>query len=535
MKLSSLKMMLPLLLMIFLAAGIFVGSQMNIGDGSGTIFSIKYSDREKLYDVLTYITNDYVDPVNKKDLTEKTIEGLLLSLDPHSSYILPSDLGGIEESMQGNFYGIGVQFRQWKDTIVVIKVIEGGPSQKAGVLAGDRLVDADGISLVGLGNDSIMKLLKGPRGTTVNLKIIRHNPFTAEDITIHRGVIPVESVIAAYMVNDSTAYVKIDRFAATTTKEFRKAIYNLGYDKVKAIMVDLQDNGGGLLSTAITLTDEFLPEGKIIVYTEGRKREKQVSFSTAEQMFAGKKVVVLINESSASASEIFAGAIQDNDRGYIVGRRSFGKGLVQEQITLADNSAIRLTVARYYTATGRCIQKPYTSGSVDYYHEISRRYENGEMINSDSTIFNDSLKYTTAGGRIVYGGGGIMPDVFVPIDTNSNFRFYNMLQASGIINDFVFQYYDSNRKKLLKNYPSDDDFIKNFKVDKSMMLSLVSAAKKENMGWPAKLSPVIEAEIVTFIKARLAADLYDNSALYKVLNSSNKIYLKALDFLSFPL
>lgn len=528
---SNFSKILPLLLMLFLAIGVYVGSQMNIGDSLEQIFSIKYTDKEKINDVLNLITNDYVDDVSQGDLTEKTIEGLLQSLDPHSSYIPPQDLNELEESMHGKFFGIGVQFRQWHDTVVVIKVIDGGPSKKAGILAGDRLVSANGISLIGIANDSIMGLLKGPINTKVIVGIRRNETKENLKITIIRGIIPMESVVAAYLVNDSTAYVKVDRFAENTTKEFRKAIMNLGYDNVKAIIVDLQDNGGGLLNTAISLTDEFLPEGKTIVYTQGRKRKKEVAISTAQEMFQGKKVVVLVNESSASASEIFAGAIQDNDRGYIIGRRTFGKGLVQEQINLPDNSAIRLTVARYYTATGRCIQKPYDEGTTSYYHEISSRYKHGEMVNSDSAIFNDSLKYITKGGRTVYGGGGIMPDIYVPVDTTVNFWFYNMLQANGIINEFVFEYYDSHRKDLLKKYKTDFEFIKYFKIDNEMMTGLVKESKKAGIEWPSNLSPTIINEIKVFMKARLASDLYGNSSLYKVLNQRDKTYLKAIEFL----
>jgi carboxyl-terminal processing protease len=528
---SNFSKILPLLLMLFLAIGVYVGSQMNIGDSLEHIFSIKYTDKEKINDVLNLITNDYVDDVSQGDLTEKTIEGLLQSLDPHSSYIPPQDLDELEESMHGKFFGIGVQFRQWHDTVVVIKVIDGGPSKKAGILAGDRLVSANGISLIGIANDSIMGLLKGPINTKVMVGIRRNETKENLKITIIRGIIPMESVVAAYLVNDSTAYVKVDRFAENTTKEFRKAIMNLGYDNVKAIIVDLQDNGGGLLNTAISLTDEFLPEGKTIVYTQGRKRKKEVAISTAQEMFQGKKVVVLVNESSASASEIFAGAIQDNDRGYIIGRRTFGKGLVQEQINLPDKSAIRLTVARYYTATGRCIQKPYDEGTTSYYHEISSRYKHGEMVNSDSAIFNDSLKYITKGGRTVYGGGGIMPDIYVPVDTTINFWFYNMLQANGIINEFVFEYYDSHRRVLLKKYKTDYEFIKYFKIDSEMMTGLVKESKKAGIEWPPNLSPTIINEIKVFMKARLASDLYGNSSLYKVLNQRDKTYLKAIEFL----
>ncbi|MBN2745766.1 MAG: S41 family peptidase [Bacteroidales bacterium] len=530
MKPNSLRILLPLLLMLFAAIGVFVGSRMNIVDPQGSLFSFGYSDKDKLLDVINYISSDYVDEVDKKRITEQTIEEVLTNLDPHSTYIPPTDLGEIEESMQGNFFGIGVQFRQWHDTVVVIRVINGGPSMKAGLQSGDRIVQANGVELVGLHNDSIMKILKGPQNTQVEVKIFRKGLDSLLNVKITRGVIPFESLIAAYWIDDSTAYFKIDRFAATTTHEFRRAAMNLGFDRMKTIILDLQNNGGGLLSTAVSLTDEFLDEGKTIVYTQGRKREKNVMYSSGAMMFADKDVVVLVNESSASASEILAGAIQDNDRGYIVGRRTFGKGLVQEQITLSDNSAIRLTVARYYTPTGRCIQKPYEKGKMEYYHEVSDRYLHGEMVNSDSVSINDSLKYITAGGRVVYGGGGIMPDIFVPIDTSTNFYFYNSLLAADVLNDFSFEYYDSQKDKLLKTYPDEDAFIEKFKVDSKMMATLKKMALEKQVGWTDKLSANIINEIHVFIKARIASNLYGNNAFYKIINQQDKVYTKAVEF-----
>ena len=532
MKQSNLKYYLPLLLMVFTAAGIFVGSQMKLGEGVGTIFSPRYTDKDKLNDVINYISRDYVDEVKPSEITDKSIEGLLKSLDPHSVYIPPQDLGEVEESMMGNFFGIGVQFRQWQDSVVVINVIDGGPSQKAGIQAGDRLIFADSFSLVGLPNDSILHLLKGPRGTMVNVGVFRRDNQKNLNFPIVRDAIPYESLVASYRVNDSTAYVKIDRFAATTTKEVRRAIMKLGYDQINTIIVDLQNNGGGLLTTAISLTDEFLPKGKVIVYTEGRSRPRETSYSTAQAMFEDKNVYVLVNEQSASASEIFAGAIQDNDRGYIIGRRTFGKGLVQEQTTLSDHSAIRLTVARYYTATGRCIQKPYKHGeNSNYYHELNNRYLNGEMVNSDSIHTVDSLKYTTPQGRIVYGGGGIMPDVYVPLDTSKNFWFYNMLQVNEVLYDFGFNYFDQHRKELLKKYPTDDDFIEHFKVDSKMMAELHRLSKEKNISWPEDIPDESVDEIKVSIKARLASDLYGSSSLYKVFNQSNDVYRKALEML----
>jgi carboxyl-terminal processing protease len=530
---KRLKILLPVVFAVFLAAGIYVGSIMNAGNSVGNLFNIKYTEKEKLTDVINFISTDYVDSVDKTELTEKTIEKLLGSLDPHSSYIPPRELDAVEESINGNFFGIGIQFRQWHDTIVVVRVIENGPATKAGIEPGDRLISADGISLVKLDNDSIMRLLKGPRGSRVSVSAYRPSDKTIHRFTITRGVIPYESITSYYLVNDSTAYLKIDRFAATTYDEFLKAVRTLGLNSFKNIIIDLQNNGGGLLTTAEALTDEFLPEGKIIVYTEGRNREKEVSYSTSKELMKGKNVYVLVNESSASASEIFAGAIQDNDRGTIIGRRTFGKGLVQEQITLADKSAIRLTVARYYTATGRCIQKPYDKGTDDYYHEITQRYLHGEMTNADSAMINDSLMFKTEKGKTVYGGGGIMPDVYVPLDTTMNYLFYNKLQRSGVFDDFAFEYFDKNRLMLLKKYPGEKDFAENFTVTAKIMRDLLKAAKDKGIEPYQALPDTMLYQIKVSLKARIASDLYGSNAYYIIINKTNQTFNKAVNYITF--
>lgn len=526
----NLKVWLPLIIMLVLAGGIYVGSRMNIGTSSMSLFSIKYTERDKLNDVINYINSDYVDKVDKQELTEKSIIGLLSTLDPHSSYIPPRDMKAVEESMMGNFFGIGVQFRSWKDSVVVVKAMEGGPSLEAGIMAGDRLIAADGNTLIGIDNDSIMKLLKGPRGSVV--KVLSYRPSDKQTylFKIIRDAIPYKSIISSYLIDDSIAYIKISRFAATTYDEFIKDIKEMSLMKITDIIIDLQGNGGGLLSAATSLTDEFLPKGNIIVYTEGRKkREKETFLSTKNQILKGKRVIVMVDENSASASEIFAGAIQDNDRGTIIGRRTFGKGLVQEQINLPDNSAIRLTVARYYTATGRCIQKPYNNGINEYYHELAKRFDSGEMYNADSASFPDSLKHLTAKGKIVYGGGGIWPDIFVAVDTSLNFWFYNQIQRNGVLPDFTFAYFDANRINLLKDYPTDNDFVDNFIVTKSVEASLMKKAKEANSIMPKKMDAKMMGEIKLSFKAQLASDLYGSNAYFKVMNSANEIYQKALE------
>lgn len=403
---------LPILVLVILCIMAWRSCQYS-GRRTVAINDQKWS---KLLLVLDQIEKHYVDSVDYKDIIEKTLPAVMLNLDPHSVYLPPQELEVAEESLEGNFSGIGVQFNVPNDTVVIINVIPGGPSERAGILSGDRIITVDGETVAGvkMDQDSIVKRLKGPKGSLVKVEVKRDNLSELLPFTIKRDKIPVHSIDVALILNDTLGYIKLSKFARTSYAEFMKAAESLKQNQLKSLVFDLRDNSGGYLDQALLLSNEFLSKGELIVYMEGMHRKREDFFADGRGSLQDINLYVLINENSASSSEIFAGAIQDNDRGTIVGRRSFGKGLVQEPIYFTDKSGIRLTVARFYTPTGRCIQKPYTE---NYQYDILERYNHGEMIVADSIKRNDSLKFTTPGGKIVYGGGGIIPDVFVPLDT----------------------------------------------------------------------------------------------------------------------
>jgi len=442
---------LPIALAVAVVLGFFLGVKLAPISSSGdNVLFINPNKYNKVNDVINYVEQDYVDSLSRSDLEKLAIDGILESLDPHSSYITADEFNTVNDPLTGNFEGIGIQFRIEKDSITVIHTIPGGPSEKVGLMAGDRIVTINDslIAGVGLTSEGAVKLLKGPRGTEVNVGVKRKNREGLVDFTIIRDVIPTWSVDYSYLVDSSTGYIKVSRFAATTYDEFVEAMDKLIDKGMDRLILDLRGNYGGYLKAAIQMSDEFLEDDVLIVYTEGKNRPNNYAYATKKGMFENNEVVVLIDEGSASASEIVAGAIQDNDRGTIVGRRSFGKGLVQEQLNLPDGSALRLTVARYHTPTGRNIQRPYELGSDDYYTEFMERYVNGEMENADSIHFDDSLRYVTPGGKVVYGGGGIMPDVFVPIRNGEEYEYYDRLVRRNIIFRFAFEYTDSHREHL---------------------------------------------------------------------------------------
>lgn len=528
---SKLKVLFPLFLAIALAVGVFLGLRMRVGGDFGKMFSFKYSEYEKINDIINLIKKDYVDTVDIEELTNRTIEELLDKLDPHSAYIPPQDLELMEEKMQGNFEGIGVQFKIWKDTVTVVWVIPGGPSAKAGVKSGDRIIKVDGVKLnKNITNDEIMSKLKGPENSTVDIEVYRSNDRKKiHTFNIQRGLIPDKSLDLAYMITDSVFYVKLNRFSATTYHEFEKAIINAGLRNFHTLIIDLQENGGGYLTAAEAVADEFLPEGQVIVYTKGKNRKPEYSYATSKDLLMGKKIFILVNEMSASASEIVAGAAQDNDRGTIIGRRTFGKGLVQEQVELFDKSALRLTVARYYTATGRCIQRPYDKGTDKYYHDITDRFTNGEMQNSDSVHFADSLKFMTKKGKVVYGGGGIMPDVYVPYDSSTNFSTINLLNNSGIINDFSFSYVDKNRSILASKYKNMFEFNSKFNITQKEINELLAYSAKNGFEIREKLDKRTILLLSNHLKAVIAGDIFGQEAYYLIKNQQDDIVLKALD------
>lgn len=483
-----------------------------------------------LSELIRYIDNNYVDSVDTKKLNDEAITGMLLSLDPHSVYIPASDFAEANDPLMGNFEGIGIQFRIERDTVMVINTIPGGPSEKVGLLAGDRIIKVDGKNIAGIKivNEKVMKLLKGPKDTKVTVSVFRRGLKKLNDFTITRGVIPTWSIDISFAVNAETGYVKLSKFSATTGSELREALVGLREKGVSKLILDLRGNSGGYLQEAIAVADEFLPGNKLIVYTQGLHRPKQIAKSTSEGTWDNLPVVVLIDEGSASASEIVAGAIQDNDRGTIIGRRSFGKGLVQEQVNLSDGSALRLTVARYYTPTGRSIQKPYSKGAEDYYMEYYHRMTDGELENADSIRQNDSLKFKTPGGKTVYGGGGITPDIFIPVERDAALKFYNESVNKGILYQFAFDYTDSNRHKF-KAYNSAAQFDKMFNVSNALYSEYVLYAGKNGLNFTPAETVAAQQKISELMKSYIARNLYDSQGFYPIFLRTDSAFRKAVE------
>ena len=451
----------PLLISIGTIVGIFIGSFFT-SHFSGSRLNIINTGTSKVGYLLQLIDNNYVDTVDMNTLVEDAMPQILSELDPHSSYFGPKEAEESIEDLKGSFSGIGVQFTMERDTVNVMSVIHSGPAEKVGILAGDRIVTADTISLVGMESDDVMKHLKGEKGSKVKLGIKRHGTKDLQYFTVVRGDIPVVSVDAYYMMGDKTGYIRVKNFGEQTYAEMLVALANLNMEGMKQLIVDLRGNRGGYMHIAIQMVNEFLPAGKLIVYTEGRKSPREEFHSDGRGTFQKLPIVVLVDEGSASASEIFAGAIQDNDRGTIIGRRTFGKGLVQQPMEFRDGSVVRLTVARYYTPTGRCIQKPYEKGhGEEYENDLIARYERGEFFSQDS-IHQDGKQYETSIGRIVYGGGGITPDIFVPEDTTAVTSYYREAVLTGLIRQFAFAYSDDNRAKLTSLRTADrmEQFLK---------------------------------------------------------------------------
>ena len=518
---------LPIILALILILGIWIGSRLStVSSGkTETVLFDRSGSHDKLNNIINYIVQDYVDSVSREKLTEDAIYGILDSLDPHSAYIPPEDFSEVEDQLNSNFEGIGVQFRMEKDTIMVIRTIPGGPSEKAGILAGDRIVKINDTVVAGIGFTSrdVVKRLKGPRGTQVKVGISRHSMADLIDFTLIRDVIPTYSIDVAYMVNDSIGYIKLSRFAENTYNEFVEALTRLVAQGMTKLILDLRGNVGGFLNAAIRISDEFLPDQQLIVYTEGNSRPNNYAYATNRGNFENNPLVVLIDEASASASEIVAGAVQDNDRGTIIGRRSFGKGLVQEQLDFPDGSALRLTVARYHTPTGRNIQRSYKNGTREYYEELHQRYVTGEMENPDSVAFSDTIKYYTPKGKVVYGGGGIMPDVYVSMTRDDRNILYNRLVNQGIIFQFAFDYTDNHRADFAR-YVTADEFIKSFKVDDRLYEDLMAFARKEGIDFTAGESSDSEKKIRILLKAFIGRNLLDDPAFYPVYHEVDEIF-----------
>lgn len=527
---------LPLIFSLILVFGLCLGyilsNRINSG-GNISGNSMAASSNEKINSLLEYIQYQYVDTINKKDLVEKTVTSLLQSLDPHSSYIPAAEYDVANEQLEGNFDGIGVEFNIIKDTIRVITPIQGGPSEKIGIRAGDKIIKVEDSVVAGIGitNKRVFDKLRGKSGSIVKVYILRNGIKKPIEFKIIRDAIPLYSVDATYMINPTVGYIKISKFAATTYDEYLKAFNELTKLGMKKLILDLRGNPGGYLNAAVDISDEFLSNGLQIVYTEGKAQPKKTYKATSRGSFENNGLAILIDEGSASASEIVAGAIQDNDRGFIVGRRSFGKGLVQDQMQLPDGSAIRLTIARYYTPTGRCIQKPYTDDKSDYYGEEYERYATGELLNADSVKLDKTKKYTTPEGKIVYGGGGIMPDEFVPLDTSRSNTFVNKVFYAGAINTFAFEYAD-NHRKALEAYKTADNYISKFEINAAILNEFYSYCEKQKLTLGKLSKEKTDNDLKPYLKALIGRDVFDKDAYYPIINKQDKTILKATQLLS---
>lgn len=531
---------LPVIIAVSIVAGILIGTfYANRFSPQKQGAGLTYASSNKLNGLLRIINDQYVDTVNIGELIEDAMPQILGELDPHSSYIPAKDLQTVNDDLRGSFSGIGVQFTIQQDTIHINSVIPGGPSEKVGIMAGDRIVEIDDSAFVGkiVTNSESMKRLKGPKGSEVKLGIWRQGEKEILDFTIVRGDIPVKSIDAAYMLNDKFGYLKIEKFAETTYPEMLIALARLHQEQCEGLVIDLRGNTGGYMGPAIQMINEFLPKGKLIVYTEGRKFPRENYPSNGTGSCQEMPLVILIDEGSASSSEIFAGAIQDNDRGTLIGRRSFGKGLVQQPIEFNDGSAIRLTIARYHTPSGRCIQKPYNKGKdADYEWDIVTRYEHGEFFSEDSIKQDKSQIFYTSIGRPVYGGGGIMPDIFVPQDTTGVTSYLTMALNRGLTIQFAFQYTDKNRQKL-QEYDNADDLL-NYLKKQNILEQFARFAESKGLKRRNLLMYKSKALFEKNLYGNIIYNMLDMEDYMKFLNKTDKVVLKALEVLeageSFP-
>ncbi|WP_262733297.1 S41 family peptidase [Gaetbulibacter sp. NE] len=520
------KKYIPLIIGVAVAAGVFIGGKLNFTDTSDRLFTSN-SKKDKLNRLIDYIDYEYVDEVNTDSIVDVTVNGILDNLDPHSTYIPKSELQRVTENMKGDFIGIGVSFYTYKDTVTVIRPTEGGPSEKAGIKGGDRIIMADGDSIFGRewSNEAIIEKLKGEKNTKVHLKVLRKGEDELLDFTVKRTDIPIKSVDAAYMLTNKLGYIKINRFAESTYKEFKKALDKLQNQGATQLALDLRDNPGGFLGVAEQIIDEFLEDDKLILFTKNKSGKIEKSYATRRGDFEEGEVYILINENSASASEIVAGALQDNDKGTIVGRRSYGKGLVQREMALGDGSAVRLTVSRYYTPTGRSIQRPYHNGnSDDYYNDYYKRLSSGELSEQENIKVADSLKFTTPNGKVVYGGGGIIPDIFVPLDTSIQNETLNYIRRRGYISNFVFEELDRDRS--VYESVTKDDFIANFEVSDDIVIKFQDYL---NLKERTKITFVAYHDAMKqLIKADLADQLYGGNASEQIINEKDEMILEVI-------
>ena len=528
---------IPLLIALALATGILLGIRLGktAADAGANHRLMFFSHYGKINQALEFIKNSYVDGISANILEEEAIRGMLKNLDPHSYYISASDFSTVNDPLEGNFSGIGVKFNMINDTIIIVNIYAEGPSEKAGIMAGDRIVRVDDLVVAGvkMPSDKIVKMLKGPTGTTVKVGIHRKGAGELLDFIVTRDRMPIFSIDAAYMITPETGYIRVNKFAKTTMQEFIEAAGKLKAEGMKKMIVDLRDNPGGIIESAIRMSELFLPAGKLIVYTDGSQRGRTNYYSNGKNKeYSDMGLVLLIDESSASASEIMAGAIQDNDRGTIIGRRSYGKGLVQEQYPLTDGSAIRITIARYYTPTGRCIQKPYNpNDKSEYFNELNIRYSHGEMTQADSIRFNDSLRYETPAGKVVYGGGGIMPDIFMPFDTSGYSRYLSLVtrRDRNFTARFAFDYVDKNRKEL--SQLQDDKALSAYLRKKNILDEFVKYASRHGVPKNDNDLKISGPLIENIVMAGIVRIILDDNGFYTILNQMDKMVLKAIEVL----
>lgn len=516
--------LLPLIISAAIAIGVFVGGKLNFNDSPERLFSTN-SKKDKLNRLIDYIDYEYVDDVNTDSIVDVTVNSILEKLDPHSVYISEKEMDRVSENMKGDFVGIGINFYAYRDTIAVIKAIKDGPSYVKGILPGDRILMANKDTLFGkeYPSEVIVDKLKGKEGTSVNLTVYRKAENKTFNVNVKRGVVPLKSVESFYMLTKDMGYIKVNRFAESTYKEFKKALILLEKRGAKKLVLDLRDNPGGYLGMAEEMADEFLEDGKLILFTKNKRGKINKSYATDEGSFEDKPIYVLINERSASASEIVAGALQDNDIGTIVGRRSFGKGLVQREMALGDGSAVRLTVSRYYTPTGRSIQKTYANGTKDYYQRFTDRFHSGEMVSVDSIRVADSLKFVTPKGKVVYGGGGIIPDVFVPIGTNEEEAVESM-DSLGFLSFFVFEHLEEDRERY--HQYTQEEFVNDFKVDDILFEKFVEYSVDRNLRMNFY---DYEPSIKRFLKASIAEQLFNTNIHAKIKADEDSMLQKVLE------
>ena len=516
---------IPVSLAVALVAGILIGNRLNRNSGSSLQATSKMNKFDAIIDL---VQNAYVDSISTDTLIEKTIPQMLKNLDPHTIYIPAKEMVGVEEEMRGNFGGIGVQFSIQNDTVMVVDVISGGPSSKLGIIPGDRIVTVNDTLLAGkdLKNEKVLSKLRGEKGTKVKVGIKRKGIKDLIQVNITRGEIPIYSVDVNYMIDETTGYIKVSRFGEQTYEEFMQGMKELSMQGMKNVIVDLRGNPGGYLTAVIKMVNEFLEKGKLIVYTKGNSQPRKTFQADAQGIYRDKGITVIIDDFSASASEIFAGAIQDNDRGWIVGRRSFGKGLVQEQIPFNDGSAVRLTVARYYTPSGRCIQKPYDKGNDEYYKDIMKRAMHGEFQKVDSIKYKDTVKYKTPSGRIVHGGGGVMPDFFVPADTLGYSDYYQKITQKGLVYQYALDFADSHRKELSK-FKSAAEFEK-YLSQINILNQFVAYAEKKGVKVNHADLKISSKVIENQVKAYVARNIIGEKGFYPIIQNIDKTLLEAI-------